>query len=162
MSKVAVPIGVVSIVLMLVVPLPAAIIDVLLGFNITCSLLILLVAMQIKKPLDFAVFPALILIATLFRLALNVSSTRLVLTDGFAGKVIEAFGHFVIGGSLIVGLVIFVILTIIQFVVITNGSTRRRPASAAPRSPPRPTSTGRWTVPRSSSRATPSPASSSR
>src|SRR5215208_983741 len=124
LSKVAVPIGVVSIVLMLVVPLPAAILDVLLGFNITCSLLILLVSMQIKKPLDFAVFPSLILIATLFRLALNVSSTRLVLTDGYAGKVIEAFGHFVIGGSLIVGLVIFVILTIIQFVVIANGAGR--------------------------------------
>src|ERR687885_1885667 len=85
---------------------------------------ILLVAMQIKRPLDFAVFPSLILIATLFRLALNVSSTRLVLSDGYAGKVIEAFGHFVIGGSLIVGLVIFVILTIIQFVVITNGAGR--------------------------------------
>ncbi|WNV76447.1 flagellar biosynthesis protein FlhA [Geodermatophilus sp. DSM 44513] len=123
-SKAAVPIGVVAIVLMLVVPLPAAVLDLLLGLNITASLLILLVAMQIRRPLDFAVFPSLILIATLFRLALNVSSTRLVLTDGYAGKVIEAFGHFVIGGSLIVGLVIFVILTIIQFVVITNGAGR--------------------------------------
>jgi flagellar biosynthesis protein FlhA len=123
-SKAAVPIGVVAIVLMLVVPLPAAVLDLLLGLNITASLLILLVAMQIKRPLDFAVFPSLILISTLFRLALNVSSTRLVLTDGYAGKVIEAFGHFVIGGSLIVGLVIFVILTIIQFVVITNGAGR--------------------------------------
>ena len=123
-SKVAVPIGVVSIVLMLVVPLPAGLLDLLLGLNITVSLLILLVSMQIKRPLDFAVFPALVLIATLLRLALNVSSTRLVLTDGYAGKVIEAFGHFVIGGSLIVGLVIFVILTIIQFVVITNGAGR--------------------------------------
>ncbi|SDX94939.1 flagellar biosynthesis protein FlhA [Geodermatophilus africanus] len=124
MSKAAVPIGVVAIVLMLVVPLPAAVLDLLLGLNITASLLILLVSMQIRRPLDFAVFPSLILIATLFRLALNVSSTRLVLTDGYAGKVIEAFGHFVIGGSLIVGLVIFVILTIIQFVVITNGAGR--------------------------------------
>ncbi|MGY1760560.1 flagellar biosynthesis protein FlhA [Geodermatophilus sp. SYSU D00779] len=124
LTKAAVPIGVVAIVLMLVVPLPAAVLDLLLGLNITASLLILLVAMQIKRPLDFAVFPSLILIATLFRLALNVSSTRLVLTDGYAGKVIEAFGHFVIGGSLIVGLVIFVILTIIQFVVITNGAGR--------------------------------------
>ncbi|MGK5172004.1 flagellar biosynthesis protein FlhA [Geodermatophilus sp. CPCC 205761] len=123
-TKAAVPIGVVAIVLMLVVPLPAAVLDLLLGLNITASLLILLVAMQIKRPLDFAVFPSLILIATLLRLALNVSSTRLVLTDGYAGKVIEAFGHFVIGGSLIVGLVIFVILTIIQFVVITNGAGR--------------------------------------
>src|SRR4051794_41306988 len=80
--------------------------------------------MQIKKPLDFAVFPSLILIATLFRLSLNVSSTRLVLTDGYAGKVIEALGHFVIGGSLVVGLGIFVILTIIHFVVIMNGAGR--------------------------------------
>ncbi|MGY1630974.1 flagellar biosynthesis protein FlhA [Geodermatophilus sp. SYSU D01186] len=124
LTKAAVPIGVVAIVLMLVVPLPSAVLDLLLGFNITAALLILLVSMQIKRPLDFAVFPSLILIATLFRLALNVSSTRLVLSDGYAGKVIEAFGHFVIGGSLIVGLVIFVILTIIQFVVITNGAGR--------------------------------------
>src|SRR5687767_1357198 len=109
---------------MLVVPLPATVLDLLLGLNIVGSLLILLVSMQIKRPLDFAVFPSLVLIATLFRLALNVSSTRLVLTDGYAGKVIEAFGHFVIGGSLIVGLVIFVILTIIQFIVITNGAGR--------------------------------------
>src|SRR6476469_4257527 len=123
-SKMAVPIGVVAIVLMLVVPLPSVVLDLLLGANITCSLLILLVAMQIKKPLDFAVFPSLILIATLFRLSLNVSSTRLVLTDGFAGNVIAAFGHFVVGGSLVVGLVIFVILTILQFVVITNGAGR--------------------------------------
>src|SRR3569833_1883313 len=124
MGKIAVPVGVVAIVLMLVVPLPAALLDLLLGLNITAALLIILVAMQIKRPLDFAVFPSLILIATLFRLSLNVSSTRLVLTDGYAGKVIEAFGHFVIGGSLVVGLVIFVILTIIQFVVITNGAGR--------------------------------------
>jgi len=124
LTKAAVPIGVVSIVLMLVVPLPAALLDLLLAVNIVGSLLILLVSMQIRRPLDFAVFPSLVLIATLMRLALNVSSTRLVLTDGYAGKVIEAFGHFVIGGSLIVGLVIFVILTIIQFVVITNGAGR--------------------------------------
>ncbi|MCZ2858076.1 flagellar biosynthesis protein FlhA [Blastococcus sp. VKM Ac-2987] len=124
LGKAAVPIGVVAIVLMLVVPLPAAMMDLLIGLNLAVSLLILLVAMQIKKPLDFAVFPSLLLIATLFRLALNVSSTRLVLTDGYAGKVIEAFGHIVIGGSLIVGLVIFLILTIVQFVVITNGAGR--------------------------------------
>jgi flagellar biosynthesis protein FlhA len=123
-SKAAVPIGVVCIVLMLVVPLPAWVLDLLIGGNITCALLILLVSMQIRRSLDFAVFPSLILIATLFRLALNVSSTRLVLRDGYAGHVIDAFGHFVVGGSLVVGLVIFVILTIIQFVVITNGAGR--------------------------------------
>src|SRR3954465_12802138 len=124
LSKAVVPIGVVGIVLMLVVPLPSWVLDLLIGLNITTALLILLVSMQIRRALDFSVFPALILIATLFRLALNVSSTRLVLTDGFAGKVIDAFGHFVVGGSLVVGLVIFVILTIIQFVVITNGAGR--------------------------------------
>jgi flagellar biosynthesis protein FlhA len=123
-AKAAVPVGVVAIVLMLVVPMPAALMDLLIGLNLAISLLILLVAMQIRKPLDFAVFPSLLLIATLFRLALNVSSTRLVLTDGYAGKVIEAFGHIVIAGSLVVGLVIFVILTVVQFVVITNGAGR--------------------------------------
>src|SRR5919107_920062 len=96
MGKMAVPIGVVAIVLMLVVPLPAALIDMLLAINITASLLILLVAMQIKKPLDFAVFPSLLLVATLFRLSLNVSSTRLVLTDGYAGKVIDAIAGIVV------------------------------------------------------------------
>ena len=80
--------------------------------------------MYVKRPLDFSVFPSLLLVATLFRLALNVSATRLVLLDGYAGKVIEAFGHFVVGGSLVVGLVIFLILIVIQFVVITNGAGR--------------------------------------
>ncbi|GAA4313407.1 flagellar biosynthesis protein FlhA [Klenkia terrae] len=123
-TKAAVPIGVVMIVLMLVVPMPAVLLDLLIGLNIAASLLILLVAMSIKRPLDFAVFPSAILIATLLRLALNVSSTRLVLSDGYAGAVIEAFGSFVIGGSLVVGLVIFLILVVIQFVVITKGAER--------------------------------------
>ncbi len=123
-TKAAVPIGVVAIVLMLVVPMPAMLLDLLIGLNIAASLLILLVAMSIKRPLDFAVFPSAILIATLLRLALNVSSTRLVLSDGYAGAVIEAFGHFVIGGSLVVGLVVFLILVVIQFVVITKGAER--------------------------------------
>ncbi len=123
-ATVAIPIGIVAIVVMLVVPLPAVLLDLLIASNIAFSLLILLLAMQVKRPLDFSVFPSLILVATLFRLALNVSSTRLVLLDGYAGKVIEAFGHFVIGGSLIVGLVIFLILVVIQFLVITNGAGR--------------------------------------
>ena len=80
--------------------------------------------MFVKRPLDFASFPAVILVLTLFRLALNVSATRLVLLDGYAGKVIDTFGHFVVGGSLIVGLIVFAILLIIQFVVITNGAGR--------------------------------------
>src|SRR6478609_5010215 len=109
---------------MLVVPLPTMLLDLLLAVNITGAVLILLVSLYVTRPLDFAVFPSLLLIATMFRLALNVSATRLVLLDGFAGKVIESFGHFVVGGSLVVGLVIFVILVVIQFVVITNGAGR--------------------------------------
>ncbi len=121
-ATIAIPLAIVAIVVMLVVPMPAVLLDVLIAANIAFGLLILLIAMQVKRPLDFAVFPSLILVATLFRLALNVSSTRLVLLDGYAGKVIEAFGHFVIGGSLVVGLVVFLILVVIQFLVITNGA----------------------------------------
>src|SRR4051794_36388326 len=112
------------IIVMMVVPMPSMLLDLLIAGNITAALLIVLVSMQVSRPLDFSVFPALILVATLFRLALNISATRLVLLDGFAGKVIDAFGHFVVGGSLIVGLVIFVILVVIQFVVITKGAER--------------------------------------
>ncbi|MDO5628647.1 MAG: flagellar biosynthesis protein FlhA [Mobilicoccus sp.] len=121
---IGIPAAIIGIVVMLVVPMPAFLLDLLLAFNISLSVLILLVALRVTKPLDFSIFPALLLVATLFRLSLNVSSTRLVLRDGYAGRVIEAFGDFVIGGSIIVGLVIFIILMIIQFVVITNGAGR--------------------------------------
>jgi flagellar biosynthesis protein FlhA len=124
LSKYVVPVGVIMIIFMMVVPLPSLLLDILIAVNIAGSLLILLVAMSVNRPLDFSVFPALLLVATLFRLALNISATRLVLLDGFAGKVIDAFGHFVVGGSLIVGLVIFLILVIVQFVVITKGAER--------------------------------------
>ncbi|GAB2873469.1 flagellar biosynthesis protein FlhA [Nocardioides pacificus] len=124
LTQLGVPVGIVMIVVMLVVPLPAAVLDMLIALNITGALLVLMVAMFVNKPLDFASFPAVILVMTLFRLALNVSATRLVLLDGYAGKVIETFGHFVVGGSLIVGMIIFVILLVIQFVVITNGAGR--------------------------------------
>ncbi|GEP40182.1 flagellar biosynthesis protein FlhA [Nocardioides psychrotolerans] len=124
LTQLGVPVGIVMIVVMLVIPLPAVILDLLIAVNITGALLILLTAMYVTRPLDFAAFPAVLLVMTLFRLALNVSATRLVLLDGYAGKVIDTFGHFVVGGSLIVGLIIFVILLIIQFVVITNGAGR--------------------------------------
>jgi flagellar biosynthesis protein FlhA len=123
-GQVAVPAAVVCIVVMMVVPLPTVLLDMLLAMNITGGVLILLVSMYVQKPLDFSVFPSLLLIATMFRLALNVSATRLVLLHGYAGKVIESFGHFVVGGSIIVGLVIFLILVVIQFIVITNGAGR--------------------------------------
>ncbi|HEX8081442.1 MAG TPA: flagellar biosynthesis protein FlhA [Jatrophihabitans sp.] len=124
LSQLAVPIGVVAIILMMVVPVPAGVLDFLIALNITGALLIVLVSMYVERPLDFSSFPSLLLVATLFRLALNISATRAVLGDGYAGEVINAFGHFVIGGSLVIGLVIFAILLVVQFVVITNGAGR--------------------------------------
>jgi flagellar biosynthesis protein FlhA len=112
------------IIAMLVVPLPPFLLDILLTVNIAFGVLLLLATINIKKALDLAVFPSLLLIATLFRLALNISSTRLILLTGDAGDVVESFGNFVIGGSVVVGLVIFLILAVIQFIVITNGATR--------------------------------------
>jgi len=123
-GQIAVPAAVVGIVLMMVVPMPAPLLDLFLVCNMAASVLVLLISLYVDKPLDFSTFPSVLLIATLFRLALNVSSTRLVLLRGDAGKVIEAFGHFVIGGSVVVGLVVFLILVVIQFIVITNGAGR--------------------------------------
>ena len=119
-----VPVGVVGVVMLLVVPLPPVLLDLLIATNITGALTILLTSLYVRRPLDLSIFPALLLIFTLFRLGLNVASTRLVLGQGYAGKVIDAFGHFVVGGSLVIGLVIFLILVVIQFVVITNGAGR--------------------------------------
>jgi flagellar biosynthesis protein FlhA len=124
LSQFTVPVGVVLIIVMMVVPLPTVLIDLFIAMNITGALLIVLVSMYVKRPLDFSAFPSLLLIMTLFRLALNISATRLVLMDGFAGKVIDAFGHFVVGGQLVIGLVIFIILVVIQFLVITKGAER--------------------------------------
>src|SRR3954452_11494926 len=124
LSQLAVPLGVVMIIIMMIVAIPTLLIDLFIAANITGALLIVLTSMYVKRPLDFSAFPSLLLIATLFRLALNISATRLVLLDGFAGKVIDAFGHFVVGGQLIIGLVIFTILFVIQFVVITKGAER--------------------------------------
>jgi flagellar biosynthesis protein FlhA len=123
-SRFAVPIGVIGIIVMMVVPLPTFLLDLLIAINITGALLILLVSMFVERPLDFSVFPALLLVATLFRLALNISATRLVLRDGDAGKVIHAFGSFVVGGNLVIGLVIFLILIIVQIIVVTKGAER--------------------------------------
>jgi flagellar biosynthesis protein FlhA len=123
-ATMAVPLSVVAVVVVLVVPLPTFVVDLLITANITGSILILLTAMQVQRPLDFSVFPTLVLVATMFRLALNVAATRLILLHGYAGVVIESFGHFVIGGSILVGLVVFFILIVIQFVVITSGAGR--------------------------------------
>jgi flagellar biosynthesis protein FlhA len=123
-SKLAVPIGVIGIIIMMVVPLPTFLLDLLIALNITGALLILLTSMFVLRPLDFSVFPALLLVATLFRLALNISATRLVLRDGDAGKVIHAFGSFVVGGNLVIGMIIFLILVIVQMIVVTKGAER--------------------------------------
>ena len=124
LSQIGVPAAVVAIVVMMVVPLPTLLLDLLLVCNLAGATVVLLVSMHVRRSLDFSIFPSLLLIATLFRLALNVSSTRLVLLHGDAGKVIESFGNFVVGGSVVVGLVIFLILSVIQFIVITNGAGR--------------------------------------
>jgi len=116
--------GIVCIVLMLVVPIPTILLDVLLTCMIGIALMVLMVSMVIDKVVDFAVYPSLLLVVTLFRLSLNVASTRLILADGNAGQVIQTFGTFVTSGNFIVGTVMFLILIIIQFVVITKGSTR--------------------------------------
>ncbi len=117
-------VAVIFIVAMLVIPVPPTLLDFLLIINLATSLTVILVSMSTKEPLDFSVFPALLLITTLFRLALNVSSTRLILTNGYAGQVIETFGSFVIGGNAVVGFVVYLILAIIQFIVITRGAER--------------------------------------
>jgi flagellar biosynthesis protein FlhA len=121
---IGIPAGVVGIVVMLIVPMPPYVLDVLISLNISAAVIVMLMSMHVKKPLDFSAFPALLLVATMFRLALNVSATRLVLEHGYAGAVIESFGSFVVGGSLIVGLVVFLILIVIQFVVVTAGAGR--------------------------------------
>ena len=124
LGPLTVPIGIVGIVLLLIVPVPAPLLDVLIVCNILLALLILLTSMFVKKPLDFSVFPSLLLVATLFRLGLNVASTRLILGEGHAGQVIEAFGQVTVGGSMIIGAVVFLILVVIQFVVVTKGAER--------------------------------------
>ncbi|WP_422785353.1 flagellar biosynthesis protein FlhA [Ruicaihuangia caeni] len=110
--------------MLLIVPVPAPMLDVLIIINILLALVILLTTMFAKKPLDFSVFPSLLLAATLFRLGLNVASTRLVLGDAYAGQVIAAFGQITVGGSIVIGAVVFLILVVIQFIVVTKGAER--------------------------------------
>lgn len=123
-AEIAIALVVVLIIALIVVPLPPLLLDLFLAASIGLSLTVLLVALYTNNPLDFSSFPALLLLLTLFRMGLNVSSTRLILTHAHAGKVIEAFGQFVIGGNYAVGIVIFLILTGINFIVITKGAGR--------------------------------------
>jgi flagellar biosynthesis protein FlhA len=166
-------------VMLLVLPIPAVLLDTLLALNIGLSLLVLLGIIYVKDPAEFSAFPTLLLALTLFRLALNISSTRQILVNGYGGKVIESFGNFVIQGNYIVGAVVFLILVVINFVVITKGAGRIAEVSARFTLDALPgkqmaidaelnagiidePTTARWTVPRSSCAAMPSPASSSR
>src|SRR5690242_12038990 len=128
-GELAVPIAVLAIVMAMIMPLPAFLLDLLISTNITLSVIVLLVSMYIIKPVDFSVFPTALLLMTLFRLALNISSARLILLNGnsgtsAAGEVIQAFGAFVVGGSYIIGVVIFLVLIAIQYVVINHGAVR--------------------------------------
>jgi flagellar biosynthesis protein FlhA len=116
--------GVVSIILVLIIPLPVFLLDTLLSVSLCIGLIVLLTTMYNKEALDFSVFPSLLLTVTLFRLALNVATTRLILGQGYAGKVVEVFGTFVTGGNPLVGFIIFLIIVLIQFIVITKGSGR--------------------------------------
>ena len=123
-SDVLLALGVVMIVMMMIIPLPPFLLDLLLALNITLSLTIVMISIYNVEPLQFSVFPSLLLVTTLFRLALNVSATRLILLQGYAGEVILAFGSFVVGGNAVVGFIVFVILILIQFIVITKGAER--------------------------------------
>jgi len=123
-SDVLLALGVVMIVMMMIIPLPPFLLDLLLALNITLSLTIVMISIYNVEPLQFSVFPSLLLVTTLFRLALNVSATRLILLQGYAGEVILAFGSFVVGGNAVVGFIVFIILILIQFIVITKGAER--------------------------------------
>ena len=128
-SEMMAVIGVITVLVVMIIPLPPLLLDVLLALNITLSITILLIAMYTLKPLDFSIFPSLLLVMTLYRLSLNVASTRLILLHGHegplaAGRVIKSFGRFVVGGDYVVGMIVFIILVIVNFVVITKGATR--------------------------------------
>jgi flagellar biosynthesis protein FlhA len=134
-GRIGVPILLLSVLAMVMLPLSPLMLDILFTFNIVLAVTVLLVAVNMQRPLDFAVFPTLLLITTLMRLTLNVASTRVVLLhghegEGAAGKVIEAFGQVVIGGDFVVGFVVFIILMIINFVVVTKGAERISEVSA--------------------------------
>lgn len=134
-SDVLVAVGIILILIFMIVPVPPFMLDLSLTLSITLSILIILVSSYVRKPLDFSVFPSVLLIATLMRLSLNIASTRLILTRGelgteAAGKVIKAFGEFVVSGNFVVGLIVFLILVIINFIVITKGAGRIAEVSA--------------------------------
>ncbi|WP_426027846.1 flagellar biosynthesis protein FlhA [Brevundimonas sp. TWP2-3-4b2] len=134
-GEVAMAVGVIGVILLLILPVPKFLLDLLLAVSLVSSVLILMTAVMMKRPLDFAIFPTVLLVTTLFRLGLNLASTRLILTHGHeghsaAGQVIESFAALMMGGSFIIGIIIFAIILVVNFVVITKGSTRIAEVSA--------------------------------
>src|SRR5438067_8216617 len=129
-SELVLALALLGLLVVFLFPLPPILLDMLLALNFAATILLVLITLGVKQPLDFAVFPSVLLLLTLYRLALNVATTRLVLLNGNAGNIVNAFGQFVVGGNLVVGLVIFLILVIIQFVVITRGAGRISEVSA--------------------------------
>ena len=129
-SDVMIAVAIIVIVVMMIIPLPTLLLDMLICLNITIALLLVMAVIYNKEALDLSIFPSLLLVTTLFRLALNISSTRLILLDGYAGEVITAFGNFVVGGNPVVGFIMFVILVAVNFIVITKGSERVAEVSA--------------------------------
>ena len=123
-TDIALVAGIVAIVALMIVPLPIWAIDLLVAVNIAGGILLLLLAIYVANPLEFSVFPSVLLISTLFRLALSIATTRMILLHGEAGHIIQTFGHMVAGGNLVVGLVVFLIITVVQFIVIAKGSER--------------------------------------
>ena len=123
-SEIGLAIFVILLIVLLICELPPIVVNFAISFNITLGILLLMISLYIQRPLELAAFPSIILIGTMFRLVLSIASTRLILAKGEAGEVIDAFGNFVTGGNLIVGFVIFIIITIVQFMVITKGSER--------------------------------------
>jgi flagellar biosynthesis protein FlhA len=134
-GDIALAIGIIGILVVLILPMPRLLLDLLLAVSVTFSVLVLLTSLFIEKPLEFSAFPMVLLIATMLRLALNLASTRLILADGHegtaaAGRVIQAFGGFIMQGNFVIGLIVFAILVIVNFVVITRGSGRIAEVSA--------------------------------
>jgi flagellar biosynthesis protein FlhA len=129
-SEIILSLALLGLLVVFIVPLPTIVLDLLLAVSLSATILLMLITLTVKQPLEFSTFPSLLLLLTLYRLALNVATTRLILLNGDAGHIVEAFGKFVVGGNLVVGLVIFLILVVIQFVVITKGSERVSEVSA--------------------------------
>jgi flagellar biosynthesis protein FlhA len=128
-GEVGMAVGVIAVIMLLILPVPKMLLDLLLAISLVSSVLILMTAVMMKRPLDFAIFPTVLLVSTLFRLGLNLASTRLILSNGqeghdSAGKIIQAFGELMMGGNFIIGVIIFAILLVVNFVVITKGATR--------------------------------------